>query len=72
LHVHAREDASGTQNYKEDFVTAGEAEINGGIVAFAEMPNNPVPPVDDASYNAKKELTEKPEASYEIYKILTS
>ncbi len=59
LHVHAREDVSGTQNYKEDFQTAGEAAINGGIVAFAEMPNNPIPPIDDESYINKKELTEK-------------
>ena len=39
LHVHAREDESHTQDYKEDFKTAGEAAINGGVVAFAEMPS---------------------------------
>ena len=59
LHVHAREDASHAQDYKEDFVTAGEAAINGGVVAFAEMPNNPVPPVDDSSYSEKTKLTGK-------------
>ncbi len=57
LHVHAREDTSHTQDYKEDFKTAGEAAVNGGVVAFMEMPNNPIPPVDDASYIAKHELT---------------
>jgi dihydroorotase len=67
LHVHAREDASGTQMYKEDFKTAGEAAINGGVVAFAEMPNNPVPPVDDASYNTKKELTKKSDVEIILY-----
>lgn len=67
LHVHAREDASGTQIYKEDFKTAGEAAINGGVVAFAEMPNNPIPPVDDESYNTKKELTKKSDVEIILY-----
>lgn len=59
LHIHAREDVSHKEDYKEDFKTAGEAAINGGVVAFAEMPNNPMPPIDDISYEAKKELTKK-------------
>ena len=59
LHVHAREDTTHRDDYKEDFTTAGEAAINGGVVAFAEMPNNPVPPIDDASYELKKELSKK-------------
>ncbi len=57
LHVHAREDVSHTNDYKEDFTTAGEAAVHGGVVAFAEMPNCPVPPVDDASYDARAALT---------------
>ncbi|MES2023367.1 MAG: amidohydrolase family protein [Patescibacteria group bacterium] len=56
LHVHAREDASHTQDYKENFTTAGEAAVNGGVVAYADMPNNPVPPIDDASYDVKNNL----------------
>lgn len=56
IHVHAREDSSHEQDYKEDFVSAGEAAINGGVVAFADMPNNVVPPVDDTSYDIKNEL----------------
>jgi dihydroorotase len=59
LHVHAREDASHTQEYKEDFKTAGEAAINGGVVAFAEMPNNPIPPANEDLYLAKHALTTK-------------
>jgi dihydroorotase len=59
LHVHAREDTSHKQDYKEDFRTAGEAAINGGVVAFMEMPNNPIPPIDDKSYVDKLELTKK-------------
>jgi dihydroorotase len=56
LHVHAREDVTAAQSYKEDFQTAGLAAIHGGVTAFADMPNNPCPPVDDASYAAKREL----------------
>jgi len=59
LHVHAREDMSHTQDYKEDFKTAGEAAVNGGVVLFAEMPNNPIPPIDDETYKNKYLLTEK-------------
>ncbi len=59
IHVHAREDTGHSQDYKEDFSTAGQAAINGGVVAFMEMPNNPIPPVDDKSYEDKKELTKK-------------
>ena len=67
VHVHAREDMSHTQEYKEDVVPAGEAAINGGVVAFAEMPNNPIAPVDDASYDAKNELTKKSAVTILLY-----
>ena len=59
IHVHAREDVSHKEDYKEDFKTAGEAAINGGVVAFVEMPNNPIPPIDNVSYEAKRELIKK-------------
>ena len=36
---------------------AGEAALHGGVVHFADMPNNPVAPVDDATYVAKQALT---------------
>ena len=58
VHVHAREDVGGTQAYKETFETAGRAALHGGVTAFAEMPNNPTPPVDDASYAAKRALAD--------------
>jgi dihydroorotase len=67
LHVHAREDMSHTQEYKEDFKTAGEAAINGGVVAFLDMPNNPIAPIDDASYDAKLELTKKSPVTVMLY-----
>src|SRR3989344_1521557 len=56
LHVHARECADHSQDYKEDFQSAGQAAVAGGIVAFADMPNNIIPPVDDASYAKKNAL----------------
>lgn len=59
LHVHARECVDHSQDYKEDFQTAGQAAINGGVVAFMEMPNNPTAPIDDKSYAEKKELAQK-------------
>ncbi len=67
LHVHAREDMSHTQEYKEDFISAGEAAINGGVTLFAEMPNNPIPPIDDTSYQAKKELAKKSPVTVLLY-----
>ncbi len=56
VHVHAREDASGMHNYKEDFRTASEAAISGGVVCIADMPNNPIAPSDCKLYNKKKVL----------------
>ena len=55
-HVHAREDTTGTESYKEDFASASEAALHGGVTAIAEMPNNPRPPLDDDSYRAKRRL----------------
>ncbi len=57
IHIHAREDVSGAHVYKEDFQTAGAAALNGGVTFVADMPNNPVPPVDEGSYLAKLALT---------------
>ena len=50
LHIHAREDASQSQVYQENFATVSAAAIHGGVTHVADMPNNPVAPVDDASY----------------------
>lgn len=55
IHIHARDDQSETQTYKEDFRTAAAAAVNGGVVQVADMPNNPVAPIDDASYRAKQQ-----------------
>ncbi len=59
VHIHAREDVTGTQFYKETFATAAAAAINGGVIHVADMPNNPAAPVDDVSYQAKEDLLKK-------------
>jgi dihydroorotase len=53
LHIHAREDSSQLHIYKEDFATISAASIHGGVTHVADMPNNPMAPVDDASYTEK-------------------
>ncbi|MFP4424390.1 MAG: amidohydrolase family protein [Candidatus Woesearchaeota archaeon] len=42
-HIHARQDETGKQDYKETYHTAGEAAMNGGVVAAGVMPNTPAP-----------------------------
>ncbi|MBW2964789.1 amidohydrolase family protein [Candidatus Woesearchaeota archaeon] len=71
IHVHARQyalpddptpkDRAVHESHllKEDFGTASRAAINGGVVAFADMPNNPNPPVDRKSYDSKSALLRK-------------
>lgn len=43
VHIHAREDETGAQCYKEDYRTAGDAALNGGVVHCCAMPNTPNP-----------------------------
>lgn len=57
IHIHAREDVSGKNTYKEDFKSASAAALNGGVVHLCDMPNNPIPPIDDESYLEKVELS---------------
>lgn len=59
VHIHAREDISGKNNYKEDFLSARAALHNGGLCHAGDMPNNPIPPVDDNSYETKFKLALK-------------
>lgn len=58
IHIHARDDVSGKERYKEDFTTAAAAAVHGGVVHVADMPNNPAAPIDDDSYRAKAALVE--------------
>lgn len=67
IHIHAREDVSGKHTYKEDFISAGNAAINGGVIHVADMPNNPVPPIDDETYAAKLALTTKAPIHITLY-----
>jgi dihydroorotase len=67
IHIHAREDAGGSQLYKEDFATASAAAIHGGVTQIADMPNNPVAPVDDARYAEKERLTAKSAVHVTLY-----
>ncbi len=67
LHVHAREDVSGLHAYKETFASASQAAIHGGVAAFADMPNNPEPPADEASYTAKRELAKSAQVDVLLY-----
>ncbi|MDX1958485.1 MAG: amidohydrolase family protein [Leptospiraceae bacterium] len=67
IHIHAREDESGKHLYKEDFISAGKAGINGGVVHIADMPNNPIPPITDETYNRKEELTHKSPIHITLY-----
>ena len=59
VHIHAREDVSGKHLYKEDYATASRAAVNGGVTHACDMPNNPIPPIDDESWKEKFKLTEK-------------
>lgn len=58
IHIHARDDVSEEQIYKEDFRTVSAAAIHGGVVHVADMPNNPVAPIDDESYAQKEQHLE--------------
>src|SRR6478736_970714 len=37
IHIHARDDVSEAETYKEDFGTAARAALNGGVVHVADM-----------------------------------
>jgi dihydroorotase len=72
IHVHARQDVGGTQNYKETFLSAAEAAINGGVSFFADMPNNPTPPIDQQSYIDKFKLAASVDFDILLYAGITS
>jgi dihydroorotase len=59
VHIHAREDVSQKNSYKEDFLSAKSSMLNGGVTHAGDMPNNPIPPLDDKSYLSKLKLMEK-------------
>jgi dihydroorotase len=67
IHIHAREDESKSQVYKECFSTASAAAIQGGVVHVADMPNNPVAPIDDAAYANKQSLCSSAPIHFTLY-----
>ena len=67
IHIHAREDASGQQMYKEDFTTMSAAAVHGGVVQVADMPNNVTAPVTDQLYAQKEKLTAKSDVHVTLY-----
>ncbi len=67
IHVHAREDQSQKHIYKEDFNSASKAAINGGVTHLGDMPNNPIPPIDDATYINKLRLSVNRKTPYLLY-----
>ncbi len=67
VHIHAREDTSGEEMHKEDFVTMSAAAIHGGVTHVADMPNNHVPPIDGASYAAKLTLVGRAAVHVTLY-----
>lgn len=67
VHIHAREDVSCKNCYKEDFASAFSAMKNGGVIHAGDMPNNPIPPIDDQSYREKYNLMKKAEGALWMY-----
>ena len=43
IHIHAREDETGRQCYKEEYKTCCDAALNGGVGFIVAMPNTPNP-----------------------------
>ncbi len=56
IHIHAREDQTEQQNYKEDYTTASKSALNGGCVHISAMPNTPKPltTTEDLSWHRNK------------------
>ncbi len=67
IHIHAREDISGKNTYKEDFHSSSCSALNGGVVHVADMPNNPVPPIDDETYLQKVKLSKNNAIPFLMY-----
>lgn len=59
IHVHCRDDPGGTQRHKEDYTSASEAAIQGGVVLVGDMPNNPDPPSNSEAYLKKRALADE-------------
>lgn len=67
IHIHAREDGTNIQDYKETFSTAAAAAVNGGVTHVCDMPNNPNAPVNDEIYDKKCCLTSDQDVHFTLY-----
>ncbi len=56
-HIHAREDETGTHDYKETYRTAADAALNGGVVHAGAMPNqvSPLTTAERFAWHREKE-----------------
>lgn len=70
IHIHAREDETGKQNYKEDYKTASDAAINGGVVYVCAMPNTPSPVVNKKTFDWHRNQVENLNHSCDIFNYL--
>ncbi len=83
VHVHAREYALPSNSdkaqklswermtAKETFQTAGRAAINGGVVLFAAMPNDPVPPDNEKTYGSKLKVANTSACPVIVFSCIT-
>ncbi|MFM2415016.1 MAG: hypothetical protein RI911_709 [Candidatus Parcubacteria bacterium] len=59
VHIHAREDQTERQNYKEDYITAAAAALHGGCVHATAMPNTPQPVVSKGDFAWHRKRTKE-------------
>ncbi|MBI5072967.1 amidohydrolase family protein [Candidatus Woesearchaeota archaeon] len=55
IHIHAREDETERQMYKEEYATVNQAALNGGVIHVSCMPNTPSPLTTQAQLDWHKE-----------------
>lgn len=70
VHIHAREDETGKQNYKEDYETASAAALHGGVVCACAMPNTPNPVVNRLRYDWHRNRIDELDQPVEILNYL--
>lgn len=59
VHIHAREDETGKQVYKEEYATAADAALHGGVVHVSAMPNTPNPVVGKKEFEWHRKRVHK-------------
>ena len=64
LHTHIRDMK---QSYKEDWITAGRAALQGGVTTVFDMPNTNPPTTDANNYQTKKGYAKKSSVNFGLY-----